>query len=414
MRAANHSRGKDGGRPKRFLMTNVLYIFQNSGSHSDMTLQIWQTQLFYIFTMPLGFVFYYMMIHQITMEIFELDAYAAVTITCRKAQTSAAAWTIDQRELYEKFKVFLFALAKLTLAVYMFALLALLSGKDYIEGLYAILNMIFLVSSAQPELLSYQQIHSHGTVAFVMTVLVFTTVLLFYGTLYSLIILFRYNNLGELWDMVFNIEYDQLDDVINDDGDDDDMLLSKYRNRKWGGAGPTLSVTTKTMTQQPSATDEFWWEKEPHSYGYRRPHSPRQHHSSEEGVRIRSEGGRNVYNKQDYYLSSSTTSSSTIASEYNSTEKDAEQKQRRLMLYQKQQQQQHQKQQQQKPKRKPSLKLKMSAVGKMPSIEVTTPTPSPTEEEKKRTSPSDDFFTFAHASYKARVDNKPPHATLQD
>ena len=401
------------------------------GSHSDMTIQRWQTQLFYILTMPLGFVFYYMMIHQITVEIFELDAYAAVTITCHKAQTLAATWTIDQRELYEKLKVFLIALAKLTVAVYMLALLALLRGKGYIEGLYATLNMLFLVSSAQPELFSYQEIHSHGTVALVMTVIVFTVVLLFYSTLYSFFILFRYNNLGELCNMIFQIEYDQLND-INDDSDED-LLLSNEDYRQWkrGGHGPPVSMTTKTMTQQPDSNDQFWWQKEPQSYRYQRPHSPRLHRSSNEtfesegvnseGVRSREGRGRDVYHKQEYYLSSSTSSSSSsMASEYNSTEKEAEQKQRRLVLYQQQQQQQQQQQRQQnqkqsqkKPNRKPSLKLKMSIFGKMPSIEVTTPTPSPTEEEKNP-SPTDEFFTFAHETHKARVDNPAPHMTLQD
>ena len=80
---------------------------------------------------------------------------------------------------------------------------------------------------------------------------------------------------------------------------------------------------------------------------------------------------------------------------------------------QQQQRQQNQKQSQKKPNRKPSLKLKMSIFGKMPSIEVTTPTPSPTEEEKNP-SPTDEFFTFAHETHKARVDNPAPHMTLQD
>ena len=389
-----------------FLSTTIFVYLP--GSHSDMTLQRWQTQLFYILTMPLGFVFYYMMIHQITVEIFELDAYVAVTIICHKAQTSAVAWTIDRRELYEKFKVFLIALLRLVTAVYLLALLALLSGKSYIEGVYSTLNMIFLVTSSQPELFPYGQVHSHGTVAFIMTVLVFTVVLLFYTALYSLIILFRYNNLGELCDLIFSTDYDPLNDVIHDDDDDDLLMNTENYRRTWDGGA--AMVKTKTTTQQlPINNDDFWWEKEPPRYGLYRPHSPRQNTNElfETGEAVGSGGGTGGYYKKVFYSPSSSSSSMSSDEEYD----ELEQRQRRMRI---QQQQQQQQQQQKKKQNRPSLKLKMAAVGKMPSIEVTTPTPSPTEEVATKTSPTDDFFTFAHAAHKKRVKNATPRMPLQD
>ncbi|XP_066917277.1 uncharacterized protein [Clytia hemisphaerica] len=331
----------------------VLLAHSGIGHHGDMSLQTWQSQLFYIFTMPFGLLFYYVMVHHLAVEIFELDAYATVSIY----QKTQLAWTVDQRELYEKFKVFVFAVFRLFACIYLLALLAIFSGRSYIDGVYLLLNMTFLVSSVNEALFPYTDI-PHSIVAFVMTVLTFSVVLIFYTALYSLFIMFRYNNFQELYEMLFT-DSDQMDDVQTLDDDHNDVIKN----------GRKIKNGTVEMD------DEFWWEKEEPTHS----------------ARNFGEVGNSNLLKPNYRLlapswtidSSATSESSDYTDDNNVGQLPIISRETKSDVgdYQ--------------TKRKtPPLTVNIPrAASYAPSIEITTPTPSPDHGPKK------DYFEYAQSAH---------------
>jgi len=337
-----------------------------------MRLQTWQAQLFYTLTMPIGLLLYYIMIHQIVSELFEVDAYATVTV-CQRMQL---AWTVDQRELYEKFKVFIFALSRLLLAVYILGLLGLLSaGKSYAEGVYLMTNMALLVSSCHSNLFPYKEV-PHELVAFLMTVLVFGVVLIFYALLYSLFIMFRYHTLGELYEMVCT-NSDEMDDAATMDfeeiGVDDDDTGKMQRSR--------------AMTQQEN--NEFWWEDEK-GMTLNYPMGsliPIQAHMK---VKKLQPGSSQGY-QQLYTLSDSDEGEDdddeALEFEFEANnERRREEKAREFVNKMKV-----------RPQSRPLLNLNTSRIqpprNHTPNIEITTATPSPDKERQE------DYFEYAHSAY---------------
>lgn len=187
-----------------------------------MYLQTWQSQMFYILSMPFGVLAYGIMIHYIAAEIFEILAYAAVTIF----QKPKLDWTVDQRELYEKWKVFILAFIFLLSATLLLGTIGIFTNGSYIHGVYHIINMMFTISCGD-RLLPYAE-YTHKTVATVMTFIVFTCMLILYTMLYSLFIMFRYNSWYEVIVVLFG-EKDELTDA----GTNDDMLeFDEWRNEK--------------------------------------------------------------------------------------------------------------------------------------------------------------------------------------
>lgn len=289
--------------------------------------------------MPMGLVFYYVMMYNVAIEIFELDAYAAVTML-QQVKTPAS-WTIDQRELYEKFKVFLIALFRLVISAYLLGLLSLLNGKSYLTGAYTILNMALLVSpgGALSELFPFDGSWSHSTIAFVMTILVFTLVLLFYTTLYSLTIMFRYNKPTELCRILFAccIGDDHLCDISDDQRINDNDNLTEHEGEGPGGFY-YKAICSSTSSSSSSSEED----------GYDKRRAEVDEISQQEALLKKT---RRLKTRPSLKIMMNTINADSNG--------------------------------------------QVGGQETTPSIAVTTPTPSPTN-EKKVMSPNSDFFAFAH------------------
>lgn len=176
-----------------------------------MYLQSWQSQLFYILTMPVGVLLYFVMLHHIATELFEILAYGAVTIGTRPHYV----WTVDQRELYEKCKVFMIALTNAICALLLLATLGIFSTGSFTEGLYHMQN-IMLATKCNGRLFRYAA-YKHGGIAMILTFLVFSCLLLSYTVLYSMFIMFRYNGFPEVLNVLCGIMPDEMSDVMTID-----------------------------------------------------------------------------------------------------------------------------------------------------------------------------------------------------
>lgn len=165
--------------------------------------------------MPFGALSYFIMLHYIAAEIFEILAYAAVTIF----QRPHLHWTVDQRELYEKWKVFLLASGLVICAIFTLGTIGIFSTGNYTQGVYHIMNIVFTVSCGD-RLFPYQE-YTHKIVAAVLTFLVFGCTLFLYTALYSVFIMFRYNGCSEIMVVLFG---EDDDDELNDARTSDDVL----------------------------------------------------------------------------------------------------------------------------------------------------------------------------------------------
>jgi len=209
-----------------------VYVFVLSSyttiGNFGITPQTWEGRLYYVLSLPLGILFYCFMLHNIAVEAFEIFAYAAVSIFPKKFSM----WTIDQRELYEKLKVSSLSILVLTTMTFLFALLAMLSYESYLTGVYSAMNLIFTISGPE-ELISFTYWESNF-VAFILTFIYFISMLFLYMILYSVFIMFRYNNLHDIVHL-FKKDYDSMSDINSEDElmrDHEDKELFYYNAKE--------------------------------------------------------------------------------------------------------------------------------------------------------------------------------------
>lgn len=165
-------------------------------------------RLLYVLALPIGLLFYAIMLHNMAIEVFEVYAYAAVSIFPKKFTM----WTIDQRELYEKIKVTFLAFVTLLLIILILGVVAILNFESYLSGVYSTLNLVFTIEA--PENLIIYEDWNGNVVALILTIIYLFSLLFIYMILYSVFILFRYNNLADVI-RLFQKEYDHLSDAAS-------------------------------------------------------------------------------------------------------------------------------------------------------------------------------------------------------
>ncbi|XP_057316421.1 uncharacterized protein LOC130657453 [Hydractinia symbiolongicarpus] len=109
-----------------------------------MTIQTWKGQLLYVFSAPIGVIFYYIMIHTIAMSSMKI-LKAAVTAIYRMEDRQL---TDGQREIFTKVKVAIASFLMAIVFVLIFGLMSLLDGNTYLNDIYYITNMLLTINSS--------------------------------------------------------------------------------------------------------------------------------------------------------------------------------------------------------------------------------------------------------------------------
>lgn len=177
-----------------------------------MTIQTWKGQLFYVFSAPIGAIFYYIMIHTIAMSCMK-TIKAAVTTIYRMEERQL---TDSQRESFAKVKVAIASLLMDIVFVLIFGLMSLLDGNTYLNDIYYITNMLLTINSSIYFIFS----DSHVNVV-LATSISFACLLLAHLTILSIVQLFQTHRWKELADST-SVEYP------NSNSDEDLTFLERW------------------------------------------------------------------------------------------------------------------------------------------------------------------------------------------
>ena len=149
-----------------------------------MFLQTWQSQCFYLFSTPIGFLIYFIMIHKFGNVFYKILLYAAASVFSKRSVNC----TPEELSHYERFKVLIIAIYLFLSYLVLLALLALVMDYNYICGIYWILNAIFTING--PSLDFFNEFEHLGVLAIITSVIYFFGLGLFYVLCFSTFMVF--------------------------------------------------------------------------------------------------------------------------------------------------------------------------------------------------------------------------------
>ena len=188
-----------------------------------MYLQDWRSQIFFFFTAPLGIMFYFFMVHYMSMELIPPFQFAARTVL----PCDGKLWSETKRSLYNRVKVVLYSLLVTILIILLLAVSVTSYSKGYQVGLYIVLDTALTIGNNQyiPQLLSsYPELTATITTFCYLLILVFV-----YTSLYIALCNFWDQNWSEAITIIFKgnggdylplqdsgVSEDESDDFIKD------------------------------------------------------------------------------------------------------------------------------------------------------------------------------------------------------
>ena len=105
--------------------------------------QTWEAQLFYIFTVPIGVLMYYCMIHTISIKLVGCIQSSVMLIF----RFEDKKWPDKQRDLFEKTKVMIAAFALTIIFIFSLSLVSIVDSNRYLTEMYYIIDIMLTVSS---------------------------------------------------------------------------------------------------------------------------------------------------------------------------------------------------------------------------------------------------------------------------
>ncbi|XP_004205843.1 uncharacterized protein LOC101235034 isoform X1 [Hydra vulgaris] len=166
-----------------FVLSSVTTIGMES-----MFLQTWQSQCFYLFSTPVGFILYSIMIYKFGNKFYNVLYTAASHIYSK----GSPIWTTEEHVLYRKLKVMIIAIYLFIFYMLLLALLALTTDYNYIYGMYWMLNTMLTINGPSLDCV-YEFLHL-GIVAFITSVVYFFGLEFFYLVCLSAFSVFGHDN----------------------------------------------------------------------------------------------------------------------------------------------------------------------------------------------------------------------------
>ena len=154
-------------------------------------------QLFYFFTVPLGVLLYYVMIHLVATKLANILNNAMMMIWRRGDDPMSD----KQRDLFERVKL---SLAVFTLTLIFIACLASISfieGRPYIAELVEIIDILYTITSSE-NFIFYELNHDISN-AVLSAFIYFFLILSAYTTTYTIVMIFTHHKTRDVFGFIF-------------------------------------------------------------------------------------------------------------------------------------------------------------------------------------------------------------------
>jgi len=149
-------------------------------------------QLFYFFTVPIGVLLYYVMIHMTATKLVR-EAKNACMLVWRREDDDL---TDKERDIFIRIKLFLFMLTLTVILVISLGSVSIVYERPFITELVYIIDILYTVSASENFVM--YQFHEYTWDALVTTLLIFILILFAFATSSTIISLFWHHQMKDV------------------------------------------------------------------------------------------------------------------------------------------------------------------------------------------------------------------------